>query len=111
MSDNDELQEIRKRAAAITAANNNDELTPWEHDDAFMEFAEYAQYDMPKLLDEIDRLHAILKKLAHADGVSDALFDGVHSEPYCDCAECMAEYQRGWEAGMLDLDDEMEGDK
>jgi hypothetical protein len=56
MSDNDELQEIRKRAAAITAANNNDELTPWEHDDASAEFAAYAEYDVVTLLNEVDRL-------------------------------------------------------
>lgn len=66
-----------------------------------------------ELLAEIDRLHSILKRLAYEAGQSDALFDGIQGDPPhpCPCDECVAEYQRGWTDGELELDAEMDGDE
>ena len=64
-----------------------------------------------KLLAEIDRLHAILKRLAYDAGYSDALFDGIETETDCQCEECGKEYRRGWDDGESKLANEMDGDE
>lgn len=104
----DKIDDIRMRVANFP---NPTDTENWRS--GYLEFASHAHQDMMTLLDEIDRLHDICKREAYDAGYSDALFDGIQGEPLhpCQCACCVSEYQRGWTAGELALDAEMEDDE
>jgi hypothetical protein len=138
MMTTDEYNEIKKRAEAATPgpweSNHNweqdkftDQYAAWGESPAISgnslssvipqatldaNFIAHARKDIPALLAEIDRLHAIVANESYSAGWSNAMFDGISviDDCPCKCEACQAEYQRGYDAGMKELETEIGGE-